>query len=96
MWLPWLLIAYGVGWYRGRQGWPFLWRKATPTTPTAPRTPPIDPKPIVLPSDEPEKMAERLNELVPGFSDMPPEIRERVIARFKDKASNQLGLLTRP
>lgn len=91
----WLIGAYAFGWYRGRQGWPFLWRKTVaPVAPVARATP--DPKPIVLPADEPLKMAERLAELVPGFATMPPEQQERVIARMKQKAESQLGLLTRP
>lgn len=91
----WLVGAYALGWYRGRQGWPFLWRKAAPVSRETPSVK-HDPKPVVLPADEPTKMAERLAELVPGFNQMAPDVKERVLSRMKQKAESQLGLLTRP
>lgn len=91
----WLVGAYAFGWYRGRQGWPFLWRKTATQAAPVPRATPVESKPIVLPVDEPDRMKERLTELVPGFAQMPPEQQAKVIERLKHRAENQLGLLTR-
>lgn len=90
----WLVVAYAFGWYRGRQGWPFLWRKAA-ISPAPPKPAVTDAKPVVLPQDEPDRMRERLTDMVPGFTAMPPEQQEKVIARLKHRAETQLGLLTR-
>lgn len=91
----WLIGAYAIGWYRGRQGWPFLWRVAA-KPPVSRETPRTEPKPVVLPADEPDKMLTRLKEQVPGFATAPPNVQAGVIARLRQRAEDELGMRTHP